>query len=91
MNSVNILQSKLLILTNIYISKHNMFEHPVGADLDKLAEISQLMSKISIISGKPLPPFIITSTQISIPKSRFTRILSSLYKPIKYIRSKIIL
>jgi hypothetical protein len=84
MTSVKSLQCELATLTKLYNVNHNMAEHPVGADLAKLSEISQLMTKISTITGKPALPFIINSQKISIQKSLFTRTISALRKPIKH-------
>jgi hypothetical protein len=86
MTSVKSLQCELAILTKIYNVNHNMIEHPVGADLVKLSEISQLMTKISTITGKPVPAFIIDNQKNSIQKSLFTRTISALYNPIKKIK-----
>ena len=47
-----------------------MLDHPVGADLSKLAEISQIMTKISAISGKPLPPFSIQKPTFQKPTKK---------------------
>jgi hypothetical protein len=83
MSSLYILQRDLSILTQLYISSHNMAEHPVGADLYQLAEISQLMTKISLISGKPLPPFVINKHP---PKTIFTKVTFILQRSISNVK-----
>lgn len=87
MNSINIivLQKDLTTLIRLYVSTHNMIEHPVGADLVQLAEISNMMTKIRIISGQPPQPFNIL--QLSFSKPALSK--SALSKTISTIREKL--